>query len=67
MKLLNARSTFSLPLSDSSTKGSLGFPQSKPIFFIAYFTGIGFTSQNRELINGNAYDWEARAFCQLPS
>lgn len=43
-------STFSLLLSESSTKGSLGLPKSYPILFKTYLTGIGFTSQNKAFI-----------------
>ena len=66
IQFFKKRSIFSLHFSEASTSGRRGLPQSKPILFIAYFTGIGLTSQNSAFVRGREYSCDAHAFCQFP-
>ena len=63
----NKLSKIALFLEESSQRGSLGKPKSKPKTLRAYLTGIGLTSQKRAEIRGNKSNCKFLESAKLPS
>ena len=62
-----AFSIYSLCASLGSTRGRRHSPASQPSTFMAYFTGMGFTSQNKASASGSISSCSSRAFAVSPS